>query len=539
MKSKLISLLLSTFLAVSVISGCSNNTANDSKETSANKEQASNNTSATTSDTSSQNNDSTNSTDTSNVSSPKNFDELIASLHAGQSYSYAPICEGEKALLVTSYAFDDLNGHQATYEASIYIEKDGSTQKVTTVQSGGTAYPIALTKDNCLILNMRNSIQKAYVDKSSGKLVTAEDSHVNYQDAEDGSYHNYKKDAAELPTDSTLFDDLSKQYESSEVISFTSAGISSDGLLKLEGAVYASYVGENLYNINTFLAFDSASSGHTLTRDGVSSIPFTYELTAKDITFHFGSADDTTKGTIDCSIPSYPKITLSGDNIFKSDSVSISCVEGADPKTFDAVKYYDNDSELLMKVKTFNKTTLSGDLYRAEKIKKDNIENAKVGDSFYSVNGTQFTAISFEDVNKEINYATDKEFKSDVLGTTRYDKFLVKCSDDNFYYALEKEDYEEEYKVVAMFTEENLRKLIEENVSFTIKDSCEIILLKAVANDASTEIKEEYTVGREFKGDNYPGWSDGAKEYFMTSDMLVSIGVIDKEIYNIVQVYVP
>ena len=46
MKSKLISLLLSTFLVVSVISGCSNNTANDSKETSANKEQASNNTSA-------------------------------------------------------------------------------------------------------------------------------------------------------------------------------------------------------------------------------------------------------------------------------------------------------------------------------------------------------------------------------------------------------------------------------------------------------------------------------------------------------------
>lgn len=58
------------------------------------------------------------------------------------------------------------------------------------------------------------------------------------------------------------------------------------------------------------------------------------------------------------------------------------------------------------------------------------------------------------------------------------------AADDDFFYALEKEEYEQEYSVVSLF-------------------------------------------------------SKGAHEYYMTGDMLLAIGVIDGELYNAVQVFIP
>ncbi len=82
-------------------------------------------------------------------------------------------------------------------------------------------------------------------------------------------------------------------------------------------------------------------------------------------------------------------------------------------------------------------------------------------------------------------------------------------------------------------------KRIEDNVTFKIKERCEIILQKFVSDGEFDKLEQEYTIGREFKGDNYPQWSAEADEYYMTDGMLVSLGVIDGELYNIVQIYVP
>ncbi|MCR5656095.1 MAG: hypothetical protein K6G06_01415 [Butyrivibrio sp.] len=548
MRSKFISLMLSTVLAASIVSGCgkaasetstnSNENQSPAEETEVNSDNA--DSSTIEADEPSDESTDENTTEGTDESSPaSSFDELIASLHPGQAYTYAPICEGEDALLVTSYTFDDLEGHQATYEATIFAEKDGSVQKVTTVQTAGTAYPIALTDDNSLILQNRNSVQKAYVDKRTCEYVITEESNVNYTEAEDGDYHNYKKDESDVPADSSLFDELNDKYLSSEILSFQPAGVSDDGTLNLKGAVYAAYPEDDQYNVTSYIVFDNETSGHTQTPDGISSVPFDYETNGKNITFHFGSADDTTEGAFSDETTSFPIITFAGDNIFGSDKISVACIGNADAASFDAVKYYDNDNTLLMQVKSFDEKSLTGDLYREEKIKADIVEAASIGDSIYSTNGTQFTVVTFEDVNKEIEYDTDETFKADVLGTTRYDGFLVKCSTDDFYYALEKEDYENEYTVVMMLNSGNLKKLIEEDVTFRIKDSCEITLLKFNENSADRNIDSEYLIGREFKGDNYPGWSEDATEYYITDGMLVAVGVIDGELYNFVQIFVP
>lgn len=535
MKTKLIKLLTATILTASIISGCGKTAVEDSGTGAAGAE----NTAAAdeAKDTTAKSEeDNTNANDNAKANA---FEDYIASLHAGQSYAYAPICQGGDALLVTSHTYDDLEGHIATFEATIFIEKDGALEKVTTVQTAGTAYPIAVAKDNSLILSNRNSIQKAYVDKESGKYVITDESSIEYTNVEAEEYHNYQKDVSDVPTDSSVYDALSEDYENSEILSFTNAGVSADGTPNFAGGVYAAYLGDEQYNINSYFIFDSETSGHTQTPDGLSGIPFEYEQKGEAITFHFGSADNVTEGKFNNEYPSFPAIVFTGDNEFGADKITLTCLGNQNPATFDAVKYYDNDNNLYMQVKSFNENSFTGDLCREERIKKEYVESAEIGSNIFSVNGTQYTAVSFEDANKELEYDTDETFKKDVVGTTRFDGFLVKCSDDDFYYALEKEDYAEEYTVVQLFEEGKQRKTIEENVTFNIKEDCEIYLYKEVEKDGIGNIETEYIIGREFKGDNYPGWSENAKEYYMTGNMLMAIGVVDGELYNAVQVYIP
>ena len=92
-----------------------------------------------------------------------------------------------------------------------------------------------------------------------------------------------------------------------------------------------------------------------------------------------------------------------------------------------------------------------------------------------------------------------------------------------------------------MISEGTVRKLIEKNVTFAIKDNCEIILQKFVkeGDDLGETLQEEYLIGREFKGDNYPDSLQDVDEYYMTNSTLVWLSAVDGELYDFVQVYVP
>jgi hypothetical protein len=204
-----------------------------------------------------------------------------------------------------------------------------------------------------------------------------------------------------------------------------------------------------------------------------------------------------------------------------------------------ATETADDDDNLFMQVKSFDETSFTGDLCREERISQEDVNGAVVGSDIYSTNGTQFTTVTFEDVNKELEYDTDEVFKNDVVGTKRFDGFLVKNADDNFYYALEKEDYESEYRVVSMFTEGLLQKPVEENVTLKINENADIYLQKMVEKDGASSMENEYIIGKDFKGNNYPGWSEGATEYYLTDNMLMAISVKDGELYKAVQIFVP
>ena len=546
MRSKVIALLLSTTLTAAVLSGCQNSSTSTPTDTGNKEEQASDETTQTSSDSSETSEAATtteNTDETSDESTlPTSYEDLIVALHAGQSYAYAPICEGEDALLVSSYTYDDLEGHLASIDASIYIlGSDNIVHKVTTVQTGGTAYPLAITPDNKLIISSNHSIQIAYIEKSSGKIVIEKEAVEEFNTSGDPTYHNYYGEGkeSEITSDSSFMDNLYDEYSDFEALNFETAGISPDGMPGFAGAVYTIYNTEEFYNALGYLVFDSETSGHTVTCDGLSSVPFDYEQSGKTITFNFGSADDTQEATFDNEKPSFPTLTFSGDGLFETGTVTIACLGNASADSFDPVTYYDDDHNLLMRVKSFDETSFTGDLYHEETIKESYVDSAGEGDIIYSVDGTPFTVISFEDVNKELEYGTDEEFKDDVVGSTRFDSFLVQGGDDDFYYALEKEDYETEYKVVSLMTDDTLKKLIAEDVTYPIKEDSVIVLNKFVNNGEYDELTDEYIIGREFKGDNYPQWSDDSDEYFITGSMLLYISVVDNELTTIVQKYEP
>ncbi len=539
MRTKVIALLLSTVVVAASIIGCGNKDAqnSDNAQTEA-AEQVQETTTAT--DSAQETSATTESTETTENATLATFEELINSLHAGQSYVYAPICGGENALLVTSYTFDDLEGHQATYEATIYIQKADSIERVTTVQSSGTAYPIAVSKDNSLMVAMRNSVQKAYVDKETGKYVVTEEANIKYTASDEDNYHNYSNGTVEITSDSSLYDKLSDEYYDSEILSFEHADLLTDGAPNLAGAVYAAYRGDDLYNVAFYIAFDSENSGYTQTPDGMTGLPFAYEANGEDMVFHFGSADDVSEAKLGYEYASFPTLTFKEGGVYGADVFTLTCIGCADPENFDAVKYYDNDNNLYMYVSNCDTTTLTGNLFRKEIINKENVENAEVGSLIFSVNGTQYKVVSFEDVKEAIGYSSSVEdFIKDVAGISRIADFLVQDTEDNSYYALEKRNYDDNYKVVAMMHEEDIMKRIEDNVTFKIKENCEITLQKFVSDGENMNLEEEYLIGREFKGTDYPSWSAAAEEYYMTDGMLVTIGVIDGELYNIVQIYVP
>ncbi len=544
MRNKVISLMLSIALTAAVLSGCNSNSSETSQETQ-NTDQESDTNSETNSDNTDA--DAADTTDTSadassDTGAPSTYEELIASLHAGQSYAYAPICEGEDALLVTSYTFDDLEGHMASCDATIYaMTSDNALQRVTTVQCGGTAYPVAVSSDNKIITLSNHSIQIAYVEKSTGKFIIEKESVEEYVSDEEPLYHNYSNDGEEsgITSDSFFFDSLYEESGDLNIVNFEAAGIASDGTPSFAGGVYCVYNTEEFYNSLGYLVFDSESSGHTVTYDGLSQVPFDYEQNGKNITFHFGSADDSQDATFDNENVSYPTLTFSGEGIFETDTISLACLENADADSFDPVTYYDDDNNLLIHVDSFDENSFTGNLYHEETINDSYVYDAQIGDIIYSKDGTPFTVISFEDVNKELEYGTDEEFKADVIGTTRFDGFLVKGGDQDFYYALEKEEYETEYKVASLMTDELLLKLIAEDVTFPIREDSNIVLYKFDTTGEYDELKEEYIIGREFKGDNYPQWSDEGDEYFITSSMYLYISVVDGELTTIVQKYVP
>jgi hypothetical protein len=137
---------------------------------------------------------------------------------------YANVTLGDSdLLLVSSAAYDNLDGKMAAIDATVFEYKDGVPVEVGKLCSGGTAYPITV-KDKYLYSASNHWVCKYVVDNNI--LYIMEKAAVNYDENGNGTYTYESDDAGDYSNvDSAeaenIFNTLLDEMMSGEVIDFS------------------------------------------------------------------------------------------------------------------------------------------------------------------------------------------------------------------------------------------------------------------------------------------------------------------------------
>ena len=118
-------------------------------------------------------------------------DELFAIVEIGAKHS---------VLLTSDQTYDDKNGNQASIFCDVYYEgEDGEAKKIGTLESLGTAYPIAYDKSG-LYTAGGHEVRRYEVDKA-GFLVMAEGVYEIYDETGTAAYTRETADGTETITE--------------------------------------------------------------------------------------------------------------------------------------------------------------------------------------------------------------------------------------------------------------------------------------------------------------------------------------------------
>lgn len=137
---------------------------------------------------------------------------------------YANVTVGDAdLLLVSSGAFDNLDGKMAAIDATAFEYKDGIPTKIGTLCSGGTAYPLSI-KDNYLYSASNHWVCKYAI--ANDTLMIMEKAAVNYDENGNGTYTYESDDGGDYSNiDSAeaekIFNQLIDEMMSGEVIDFS------------------------------------------------------------------------------------------------------------------------------------------------------------------------------------------------------------------------------------------------------------------------------------------------------------------------------
>ncbi len=90
------------------------------------------------------------------------YDEIIGLLEGDEAYALVDMKGYDgKVLLVADSVYDDLLGHMATIECTPYtIKADGKASADSILVSGGTATPLAMDKEGCVLTATHQNVDK-------------------------------------------------------------------------------------------------------------------------------------------------------------------------------------------------------------------------------------------------------------------------------------------------------------------------------------------------------------------------------------------
>ena len=138
------------------------------------------------------------------ISGCDTFTQIVdKKLTDGMGYANEKIGDTD-ALLVCSWAYDNLDGNMAAIDAAVFVYKDGAPHEAGKVCCGGTAYPLAINDDN-LYVGSNHWIYKYTIKDDT--LVINEKAFVEY-------------DSEGNPTYEGRFEELFGELSEAKVINF-------------------------------------------------------------------------------------------------------------------------------------------------------------------------------------------------------------------------------------------------------------------------------------------------------------------------------
>ncbi len=147
------------------------------------------------------------------------FTQLVDNLYPGMAYANVTLNDTD-ALFVANGCYDNLDGNHAAIDSSVFIyDKDGNVVFLGTVQSGGTANPLAV-KDGNLYVAGHHFVIKCTI--GDGELVLREAAYEDFDSEGNASYYyGTAEDGGYRPVDDDSF--LNRLFEEAmeaEIIDF-------------------------------------------------------------------------------------------------------------------------------------------------------------------------------------------------------------------------------------------------------------------------------------------------------------------------------
>lgn len=149
----------------------------------------------------------------------KTYQDTIAALPKSDYTATVDIGLDKPVLLVTDAVYDDGNGNEAAIYCDVYFPVGKKIQKIGTIESMGTAYPIAVGKDGIYAV-LDKGVQKYSVDAAGDKLVMTQNIYVSYDAKGNASYFSSEAGAAKSVS-AAEYDSAQENYAKGVTVDFT------------------------------------------------------------------------------------------------------------------------------------------------------------------------------------------------------------------------------------------------------------------------------------------------------------------------------
>jgi hypothetical protein len=138
-------------------------------------------------------------------------------LEPGMGYTNETIGDTD-ALLVCTFAYDNMDGNMAAIDSAIYVYNDGVPECIGNVSSIGTAYPLAV-KDGYLYVGIYHGTAKYTIENN--ELIEVESSWIEYDDEGNEEFYYHEVAGEETKSESSdAVDTIQSEYDEATILNF-------------------------------------------------------------------------------------------------------------------------------------------------------------------------------------------------------------------------------------------------------------------------------------------------------------------------------